>query len=105
MSSTHFGFQTVDEKDKASRVRGVFDSVASKYDVMNDLMSGGLHRIWKAFTIGRAAIRPGMRVLDIAGGHRGKRVESGVECGDAVCDDRAAGGYVVVVPAGGGGEG
>ena len=68
MSSTHFGFQTVDEKDKASRVRGVFDSVASKYDVMNDLMSGGLHRAWKAYTVMVANLREGSQVLDIAGG-------------------------------------
>lgn len=65
---THFGFQTVSESDKARRVAEVFHSVASRYDVMNDLMSAGLHRIWKAFTIGRAQVRPGMRVLDIAGG-------------------------------------
>ena len=68
MSSTHFGFQTVDEKDKASRVRGVFDSVASKYDVMNDLMSGGLHRAWKAYTVMVANLKEGYQVLDIAGG-------------------------------------
>ena len=68
MSSTHFGFQTVDEKDKASRVRGVFDSVASKYDVMNDLMSGGLHRAWKAYTVMVANLNEGDQVLDIAGG-------------------------------------
>ena len=68
MSSTHFGFQTVDEKDKASRVRGVFDSVASKYDVMNDLMSGGLHRAWKAYTVMVASLKEGDQVLDIAGG-------------------------------------
>lgn len=68
MSSTHFGFQTVDEKDKASRVRGVFDSVASKYDVMNDLMSGGLHRAWKAYTVMVANLKEGDKVLDIAGG-------------------------------------
>ncbi|MFT4190313.1 MAG: bifunctional demethylmenaquinone methyltransferase/2-methoxy-6-polyprenyl-1,4-benzoquinol methylase UbiE [Comamonas sp.] len=68
MSNTHFGYETVDEKDKASRVRGVFDSVASKYDVMNDLMSGGLHRIWKRYTVMVANVKPGMRVLDIAGG-------------------------------------
>ncbi|ANY63347.1 bifunctional demethylmenaquinone methyltransferase/2-methoxy-6-polyprenyl-1,4-benzoquinol methylase UbiE [Comamonas aquatica] len=68
MSSTHFGFQTVDEKDKASRVRGVFDSVASKYDVMNDLMSGGLHRAWKAYTVMVANLKEGDQVLDIAGG-------------------------------------
>lgn len=68
MSSTHFGFETVDEKDKARRVRGVFDSVASKYDVMNDLMSMGLHRVWKAYTIAASGARPGHKVLDIAGG-------------------------------------
>ncbi|MEO8936710.1 MAG: bifunctional demethylmenaquinone methyltransferase/2-methoxy-6-polyprenyl-1,4-benzoquinol methylase UbiE [Burkholderiaceae bacterium] len=65
---THFGFETVSEDVKAERVADVFHSVAKKYDVMNDVMSGGLHRIWKAFTIGRASIRPGMRILDIAGG-------------------------------------
>ena len=65
---THFGFESVAEDAKAERVAGVFHSVARKYDVMNDVMSVGLHRVWKAFTIGRAAVRPGMRVLDIAGG-------------------------------------
>ena len=65
---THFGFQTVGENDKAARVRGVFDSVASRYDVMNDLMSMGLHRAWKAYTVAVAAVREGDRVLDIAGG-------------------------------------
>ncbi|HEY9237800.1 MAG TPA: bifunctional demethylmenaquinone methyltransferase/2-methoxy-6-polyprenyl-1,4-benzoquinol methylase UbiE [Burkholderiaceae bacterium] len=68
MSDTHFGFQTVDESQKAGRVRGVFDSVASKYDVMNDLMSMGLHRAWKAYTVAVANLREGQRVLDIAGG-------------------------------------
>ena len=68
MSSTHFGFQTVDEREKASRVRGVFDSVASKYDVMNDLMSMGLHRLWKTYTIAASGVREGHKVLDIAGG-------------------------------------
>lgn len=67
-ASTHFGFQTVAEKDKAAKVADVFHSVANRYDVMNDLMSAGLHRAWKAFTIGRADVRPGMKVLDIAGG-------------------------------------
>ena len=67
-STTHFGFQTVREAEKASRVAEVFHSVATKYDVMNDLMSGGLHRIWKHFTVGRADVRPGMKILDIAGG-------------------------------------
>jgi demethylmenaquinone methyltransferase / 2-methoxy-6-polyprenyl-1,4-benzoquinol methylase len=68
MSSTHFGFQSVDEQEKASRVRGVFDSVASKYDVMNDLMSVGMHRAWKAYTVLVANVKSGQRVLDIAGG-------------------------------------
>ena len=68
MSTTHFGFETVDEHDKARRVRGVFDSVASKYDVMNDLMSGGLHRAWKAYTVMVANLKEGDQVLDIAGG-------------------------------------
>jgi len=68
MTQTHFGYETVDENDKARRVRGVFDSVASKYDLMNDLMSGGLHRAWKAYTVMVANVQPGQRVLDIAGG-------------------------------------
>ena len=68
MSNTHFGFESVDEQDKARRVRGVFDSVASKYDLMNDLMSVGMHRAWKAYTVLVANVRPGQRVLDIAGG-------------------------------------
>lgn len=68
MSKTHFGFETVDESDKAGKVAGVFHSVASKYDVMNDMMSAGMHRLWKAFTIAQAAVRPGYKVLDIAGG-------------------------------------
>lgn len=68
MSSTHFGFESVDERDKARRVRGVFDSVAPKYDLMNDLMSLGLHRAWKAYTVMVANVRPGQQVLDIAGG-------------------------------------
>ncbi|MEO6362542.1 MAG: bifunctional demethylmenaquinone methyltransferase/2-methoxy-6-polyprenyl-1,4-benzoquinol methylase UbiE [Caldimonas sp.] len=68
MSDTHFGFSSVDESAKASRVRGVFDSVAAKYDVMNDLMSLGLHRAWKAYAVAVANVRPGQRVLDIAGG-------------------------------------
>ncbi|MCZ7559816.1 MAG: bifunctional demethylmenaquinone methyltransferase/2-methoxy-6-polyprenyl-1,4-benzoquinol methylase UbiE [Burkholderiaceae bacterium] len=66
--TTHFGYETVDEASKAARVAGVFHSVAARYDLMNDLMSAGMHRIWKAFTIGQAAVRPGMRVLDVAGG-------------------------------------
>jgi demethylmenaquinone methyltransferase/2-methoxy-6-polyprenyl-1,4-benzoquinol methylase len=68
MAQTHFGFQSVDEGDKARRVRGVFDSVASKYDVMNDVLSLGLHRAWKAYTVAVANVQPGQQVLDIAGG-------------------------------------
>ena len=68
MSTTHFGFQSVDEADKARRVRGVFDSVAPKYDLMNDLMSAGLHRAWKAYTVMVANLHEGDQVLDIAGG-------------------------------------
>ena len=67
-NSTHFGYKTVSEDDKVHEVAKVFHSVASKYDVMNDLMSGGLHRLWKTFTIANAAVRPGFKVLDIAGG-------------------------------------
>src|SRR5207237_3451467 len=68
MTQTHFGYETVDQGEKAGRVRGVFTSVASKYDVMNDLMSMGLHRAWKAYTVAVANVREGDRVLDIAGG-------------------------------------
>ena len=68
MGTTHFGFKTVDEQDKAQRVRSVFDSVAPKYDVMNDLMSAGMHRVWKRYTIMVANPQPGDRMLDIAGG-------------------------------------
>ena len=68
MTQTHFGFQTIDDAEKARRVRGVFDSVAGRYDVMNDVLSMGLHRVWKAYTVAVAAVQPGMKVLDIAGG-------------------------------------
>ncbi|SHN33235.1 bifunctional demethylmenaquinone methyltransferase/2-methoxy-6-polyprenyl-1,4-benzoquinol methylase UbiE [Rhizobacter sp. OV335] len=68
MSNTHFGYETVDETRKAERVRGVFDSVASKYDLMNDVMSMGMHRAWKAYTVAVANLREGDSVLDIAGG-------------------------------------
>ncbi len=67
-NNTHFGYQTVAEEDKVHKVAEVFHSVAAKYDVMNDVMSAGLHRIWKAFTIAQAGVRPGFKVLDIAGG-------------------------------------
>ena len=66
--STHFGFETVAEAEKQGKVRGVFDSVASKYDVMNDAMSGGLHRIWKRFAVDQLQLRKGERVLDLASG-------------------------------------
>jgi demethylmenaquinone methyltransferase/2-methoxy-6-polyprenyl-1,4-benzoquinol methylase len=65
---THFGFEQVPERDKSRRVAGVFDSVAPKYDLMNDLMSLGLHRLWKAFAVQLSGVRAGDRVLDIAGG-------------------------------------
>lgn len=68
MATTHFGFKSVDETEKAQRVRNVFDSVAPKYDVMNDLMSAGLHRVWKRYTLTVANPQPGDQVLDIAGG-------------------------------------
>jgi demethylmenaquinone methyltransferase/2-methoxy-6-polyprenyl-1,4-benzoquinol methylase len=66
--TTHFGYQTVPESEKARRVAGVFDSVASRYDLMNDLMSMGVHRLWKRYTIELAGVRAGQRVLDLAGG-------------------------------------
>ena len=65
---THFGFERVSPDEKTRRVRGVFDSVASRYDLMNDLMSGGLHRAWKRFAVEISGVRPGARVLDLAGG-------------------------------------
>ncbi len=67
-NTTHFGYRTVDKREKASLVAGVFHSVAAKYDVMNDLMSAGVHRLWKRFTIELSGVRTGNRVLDIAGG-------------------------------------
>jgi len=66
--TTHFGFRDVDRKEKATLVRGVFDSVASQYDLMNDLLSGGVHRFWKAALIDCLKPRPNMRLLDVAGG-------------------------------------
>ncbi len=66
--TTHFGFEDVAVRDKARRVAQVFDSVAPRYDLMNDLMSAGMHRLWKSFTVALAGVRPGMRVLDITSG-------------------------------------
>ncbi|HUV99825.1 MAG TPA: bifunctional demethylmenaquinone methyltransferase/2-methoxy-6-polyprenyl-1,4-benzoquinol methylase UbiE [Gallionella sp.] len=68
MADTHFGFETVAEEEKARKVAGVFTSVASKYDVMNDLMSVGLHRLWKRYAVSISGVRAGQRVLDVAGG-------------------------------------
>ncbi|MDE2368736.1 MAG: bifunctional demethylmenaquinone methyltransferase/2-methoxy-6-polyprenyl-1,4-benzoquinol methylase UbiE [Burkholderiales bacterium] len=68
MAQTHFGYQTVEDAEKAQRVRGVFDSVASRYDLMNDVLSMGMHRLWKSYAVAVAAVQPGMQVLDIAGG-------------------------------------
>ena len=81
--TTHFGYESVPLESKADRVAEVFGSVANRYDLMNDLMSGGLHRLWKAFTVGRAAVRPGMRVLDIAGGTGDLAREFARKVGDA----------------------
>ena len=66
--TTDFGFEKVPADEKAGRVAGVFSSVASRYDLMNDLMSAGLHRLWKRFTVDQSGLRPGQRVLDVAGG-------------------------------------
>ena len=66
--STHFGYKTIEAEKKADMVAGVFHSVAAKYDIMNDVMSFGIHRMWKRFTIESAGARPGMKVLDLAGG-------------------------------------
>ena len=67
-TSTHFGYRTVDSDEKAGLVRGVFDSVASRYDLMNDVMSFGIHRLWKRFAIGLAGVRAGQQILDLASG-------------------------------------
>ncbi len=66
--TTHFGYQQVPVEEKARRVAAVFDSVADRYDLMNDLMSFGIHRLWKRFTIELSGVRPGHRILDLAGG-------------------------------------
>lgn len=67
-NTTDFGYQRVPTGEKVRRVRAVFDSVADKYDVMNDLMSFGVHRLWKRFTLGQTGLKPGGRALDLAGG-------------------------------------
>lgn len=68
MANTHFGFQNIPEAEKEKRVAAVFDSVADRYDLMNDLMSGGIHRLWKMQTIRHANVQAGEKVLDVAGG-------------------------------------
>jgi demethylmenaquinone methyltransferase/2-methoxy-6-polyprenyl-1,4-benzoquinol methylase len=87
--TTHFGFQTVPESEKAGRVQGIFGSVASKYDVMNDAMSLGIHRVWKDAMMDWLAPRPGQRLLDVAGGTGDVSFRFLARAGDAeavVCD-------------------
>src|SRR5271156_5016609 len=88
MPNTHFGFETVAEEEKASLVRGVFDHVASRYDVMNDLMSGGLHRLWKNERVAWLGPREGMNILDVAGGTGdiAFRILKRAACNITVCD-------------------
>src|SRR5689334_16648480 len=90
-STTHFGFRSVPEDEKASLVRGVFDRVATRYDIMNDLMSGGLHRLWKNDMVARLAPRNGMRILDVAGGTADVafRMLKRAACHVTVCDINA----------------
>ena len=86
--TTHFGFKSVPEEEKSSLVRGVFDSVASRYDLMNDLMSAGLHRLWKNDMVGWLAPRDGMHILDVAGGTGdiAFRMLARAKCHVTVCD-------------------
>ncbi len=85
MNSTHFGFKSVNETEKSKFVRGVFDSVAPNYDLMNDLMSMGLHRVWKAFTLVAANLQEGNHVLDIAGGTGDLALEFSKKVGKTGC--------------------
>ncbi len=86
--TTHFGFQTIDEQEKQSRVRGVFDSVAGKYDIMNDVMSAGLHRLWKREMVSALAPRAGQHILDVAGGTGdiAFRIRKAADAEVTVCD-------------------
>ncbi len=88
MSKTHFGYKQVDEEQKQGLVRGVFDAVASRYDIMNDLMSAGLHRLWKNDMVTMLAPRPGMHILDVAGGTGdiAFRIRERADCHVTVCD-------------------
>jgi demethylmenaquinone methyltransferase / 2-methoxy-6-polyprenyl-1,4-benzoquinol methylase len=81
--NTDFGFTQVPVGEKAQRVRAVFDSVANKYDVMNDLMSGGVHRLWKRYTLSQTGLRPGQRALDVAGGTGDLSAGMAKQVGDA----------------------
>mgnify|MGYP001320515453 CR=1 FL=1 len=87
-NNTHFGFKTVDENEKYTLVRGVFDSVATRYDVMNDLMSAGLHRVWKNEMVNWLAPKAGMQILDVAGGTGDItfRIKEKADCHVTVCD-------------------
>ena len=80
-NKTHFGYQTVDENEKESLVAGVFDSVASKYDIMNDVMSFGVHRIWKKIAMQHTGLKPGERALDVAGGTGDLTIEMSKQVG------------------------
>lgn len=82
-STTHFGFKQVSSSDKAGMVAGVFDSVANKYDVMNDIMSFGIHRLWKKFTIELCGLREGHKVLDLAGGTGDLAIQQANMVGDS----------------------
>jgi demethylmenaquinone methyltransferase / 2-methoxy-6-polyprenyl-1,4-benzoquinol methylase len=81
--STDFGYQRVSVKDKAVRVRRVFESVAERYDLMNDLMSLGVHRLWKRFTLGHTGLKPGQQALDVAGGSGDLALGLARQVGDA----------------------
>ncbi len=81
--TTHFGYTTVAKEEKAKRVADVFHSVAQKYDIMNDMMSFGVHRVWKRLTIETSGVRPGHRVLDIAGGTGDLTMQFAKRVGDA----------------------
>lgn len=87
-NTTHFGYKTVDENEKATLVRGVFDSVASRYDVMNDLMSAGLHRLWKNEMVAMLNPKENMQILDVAGGTGdiAFRIKQKANCHVSVCD-------------------
>ncbi|MEQ1790199.1 MAG: bifunctional demethylmenaquinone methyltransferase/2-methoxy-6-polyprenyl-1,4-benzoquinol methylase UbiE [Rickettsiales bacterium] len=87
-NNTHFGYKTVDENDKSTLVRGVFDSVAARYDLMNDLMSAGLHRVWKNEMVNWLSPKDGMQILDVAGGTGdiAFRIKEKADCHVTICD-------------------